>query len=93
MQTVIEVKRIDLWTLFKLSFFAYAVIGLIGGFFYLFFMMVASGIHRLEHPARLVFSQESHYLNLTTRSWARIAFRDCSATYNDSAAANLGTAP
>jgi hypothetical protein len=44
MQTVIEVKRIDLWTLFKLSFFAYAVVGLIGGFFYLFIMMVASGI-------------------------------------------------
>jgi hypothetical protein len=44
MQTVIEVRRIDLWTLFKVSFFAYAVIGLIGGFFYLFFMMLASGI-------------------------------------------------
>ena len=44
MQTVIEVKRIDLWTLFKVSFFVYAVLGLIGGFFYLFFMMVATGI-------------------------------------------------
>jgi hypothetical protein len=44
MQTVIEVKRIDLFTLFKVSFFVYAVLGLIGGFFYLFFMMLASGI-------------------------------------------------
>ena len=44
MQTVIEVKRIDLWTLFKVSFFVYAVLGLIGGFFYLFFMMLATGI-------------------------------------------------
>jgi hypothetical protein len=44
MQTVIEVKRIDLWTLFKVSFFVYAILGLIGGFFYLFFMMIATGI-------------------------------------------------
>jgi hypothetical protein len=44
MQTVIEVRRIDLWTLFKVSFFVYAVLGLIGGFFYLFFMMLVTGI-------------------------------------------------
>ena len=44
MQTVIEVRRIDLWTLFKVSFFVYALLGLIGGFFYLFFMMLASSI-------------------------------------------------
>jgi hypothetical protein len=44
MQTIIEVKRIDLWTLFKVTFFVYALLGLIGGFFYLFFMMVVTGI-------------------------------------------------
>jgi hypothetical protein len=44
MRTTIEVKRIDLWTLFKVAFFVYAVLGLIGGFFYLFFMMIATGI-------------------------------------------------
>jgi hypothetical protein len=44
MQTVIEVRRIDLWTLFKVSFFVYAVLGLIGGFFYFFFMMLVTGI-------------------------------------------------
>jgi len=44
MQTVIEIRRIDLWTLFKVSFFVYAVLGLIGGLFYLFFMMLASSI-------------------------------------------------
>jgi hypothetical protein len=44
MQTVIEFRRIDLWSLFKVSFFVYALLGLIGGFFYLFFMMLASSI-------------------------------------------------
>jgi hypothetical protein len=44
MQTLIEVRRIDLWTLFKVSFFVYALLGLIGGFFYLFFMMLASTV-------------------------------------------------
>jgi hypothetical protein len=44
MQTNIEVRRIDLWSLFKVSFFVYALLGLIGGFFYLFFMMLASTI-------------------------------------------------
>jgi hypothetical protein len=44
MQTVIEVRRIDLWSLFKVSFFVYAILGLVGGFFYVFFMMLATSI-------------------------------------------------
>ena len=44
MQTTLEVRRIDLWTLFKVSFFVYALIGLIGGFFFLFAMLLASTI-------------------------------------------------
>jgi hypothetical protein len=44
MQTILELKRIDLWTLFKVAFFVYAVLGLIGGFFYLFFVLLATGI-------------------------------------------------
>ena len=44
MQTTLEVRRIDLWTLFKVSFFVYALMGLIAGFFYLFFMLLASTI-------------------------------------------------
>jgi hypothetical protein len=43
-QTIVEVRRIDLWALFKVSFFVYAILGLIGGFMYLFFMMIATGI-------------------------------------------------
>ena len=43
MQTSIEVKRVDLWTLFRLVFFLYAAIGLIAGMFYAFLMMVAGG--------------------------------------------------
>jgi len=44
MQTTLEVRRIDLWTLFKVSFFVYALMGLIAGVFYLFFMLLASTI-------------------------------------------------
>ena len=44
MQTTLEVRRIDLWTLFKVSFFVYALMGLIGGLFYLFIMLLASTI-------------------------------------------------
>jgi hypothetical protein len=43
-QTIVEVRRIDLWALFKVSFFVYAILGLIGGFMYLFFMMIATGL-------------------------------------------------
>jgi hypothetical protein len=41
LQTSIEIKRIDLWTLFRLAFFIYAAIGLIVGLFYAFILMVA----------------------------------------------------
>jgi hypothetical protein len=42
LQTSIEVKRIDLWTLFRLAFFIYAAIGLIIGLFYAFILAIAS---------------------------------------------------
>jgi hypothetical protein len=44
MQTIVEVRRIDLWALFKVSFFVYAILGLVGGFVYLFLLMIASSI-------------------------------------------------
>jgi hypothetical protein len=44
MQSSIEVRRIDLWSLFKVAFFAYAALGLIFGFIYAFFMLIVTGI-------------------------------------------------
>jgi len=44
MKTILEVKRIDLFSLFKIAFFLYAGLGLIFGFFYAFFLLLASGI-------------------------------------------------
>ncbi len=44
MRAVIEVKRIDLWSLFKVGFLVYAAIGLIGGLFYAAILFVAGGL-------------------------------------------------
>ena len=44
MRSVLEVKRIDLFSLFKIAFFVYAGLGLIFGFFYAFFLFLATGI-------------------------------------------------
>jgi len=35
-----EIKRIDLWSMFKVAFFVYAVLGLVVGMIYGFFMLV-----------------------------------------------------
>jgi hypothetical protein len=45
MLTDFEVKRIDLWSLFKLAFIINAVIGLIIGFFYALMFMAIGGIN------------------------------------------------
>jgi hypothetical protein len=46
MRTKLEVKRIELWSLFKVAFFIYGAIGLVAGLFYGFFLLAAS---LLEH--------------------------------------------
>jgi len=44
MRTRLEIKRVDLWSLFKLSFLLYAACGLIVGLFYGFFLVLASAL-------------------------------------------------
>jgi hypothetical protein len=44
MRTSIEIKGIDLWSLFKVSFLLYAVLGLILGILYGILMLVAGGL-------------------------------------------------
>jgi hypothetical protein len=44
MQIQFEIKRIDLWSLFKIAFILYAVIGVLVGFCMLFFSLVMQGI-------------------------------------------------
>ena len=44
MRTRIEFKKIDLWSLFKIAFFLYALVGLVVGLFYAVFMLVAGGL-------------------------------------------------
>jgi hypothetical protein len=44
MQIHLEIKRIELWSLFKISFILYAVVGVLVGFFMLFFSLVMQGI-------------------------------------------------
>ena len=44
MRTRIEFKKIELWSLFKIAFFLYALIGLIVGLFYAVFMLIAGGL-------------------------------------------------
>jgi len=46
MRTKLEVKRIDLWSLFKIAFFLYGTMGLVAGLCYGFFLLLA-GV--LEH--------------------------------------------
>jgi hypothetical protein len=41
MRTHIEIKRIDLWSLFKIAFLLYFAFGLIAGLFYGFFILLA----------------------------------------------------
>ena len=43
----LELKRIDLWSLFKVAFVLYAAVGLVAGLFYAFIMMVAGGLESL----------------------------------------------
>ena len=42
MQTKLEVKRIELWSLFKIGFFIYGALGLVAGLFYGFFLLIAN---------------------------------------------------
>jgi hypothetical protein len=44
LRTRLEIKRIELFSLFKLAFYIYAVIGLLFAFIYGFFMLVIGGI-------------------------------------------------
>jgi hypothetical protein len=44
METKLEVKRIELWSLFKIAFFIYAAIGLVVGMFYGFFLLLATAL-------------------------------------------------
>ena len=42
MRTRLEIKRIELFSLFKITFFVYAAIGLVVGIFYGFFLLAAT---------------------------------------------------
>ncbi len=42
MRTKLEIKRVELWSLFKISFFIYGAIGLVAGLFYGFFLLAAN---------------------------------------------------
>jgi hypothetical protein len=44
MQTTLELKRIDLWSLFKVAFLLYALLGLVAGIFYALFLMIAGSL-------------------------------------------------
>jgi len=44
MQATIEIKRVDLWTLFRVAFFLYAALGLIAGIFYASVVVLIGGI-------------------------------------------------
>ncbi len=41
----LEIKKIQLWSLFKIAFFIYASIGLVIGLFYGFFMFIIGGLN------------------------------------------------
>ncbi|UCH83368.1 MAG: hypothetical protein JSW50_13045 [Candidatus Latescibacterota bacterium] len=47
MQTRLEVKRIELFSLFKVAFFIYTFIGLVVGLIYGFVLLVAGGLHSM----------------------------------------------
>jgi hypothetical protein len=42
MRTTLEIKRIELFSLFKVAFVLYAAVGLVAGLFYGFFLIAAS---------------------------------------------------
>ncbi len=44
MRAVIELKRVELWSLFKIAFVLYSALGLFMGVLYGFFMLVAGGL-------------------------------------------------
>ncbi|MFQ5510977.1 MAG: hypothetical protein ACE5EO_03935 [Candidatus Krumholzibacteriia bacterium] len=44
MRALIEIKRIELWSLFKIAFVLYAALGLLLGIVYGFFILVAGGL-------------------------------------------------
>ncbi|MEE9270433.1 MAG: hypothetical protein V3V49_09250 [Candidatus Krumholzibacteria bacterium] len=44
MRTLIELKRIELWSLFKIAFVLYAALGLLMGIMYGFFILVAGSL-------------------------------------------------
>ena len=47
MHKQIEIRRLDLWSLFKIAFFVYMAIGLVVGIFYALFAIVASSFTAL----------------------------------------------
>jgi hypothetical protein len=56
----LEIKRIDLWSLFKLAFFLYAILGLFVGLFFFLFSLVTHGLMQSytmeEFPGMGLFS-------------------------------------
>ncbi len=44
MRATIELKRVELWSLFKISFVLYSGLGLFMGILYGFFMLIAGGL-------------------------------------------------
>ena len=44
MRATIELKRVELWSLFKIAFVLYSALGLFMGVLYGFFMLVAGGL-------------------------------------------------
>ncbi|MEJ2722204.1 MAG: hypothetical protein P8181_13870 [bacterium] len=47
MQTRLEIKRVELFSLFKIAFYIYAFIGLIVGLIYGFFLVLAGGLQSM----------------------------------------------
>ena len=47
MRTRLEIKRIELFSLFKIAFYIYAFIGLVIGLIYGFFLVVAGGLQSM----------------------------------------------
>jgi len=44
MQVQLEIKRIDLWSLFKIAFIIYAIVGILVGVFFFFFSLLMGSI-------------------------------------------------
>ena len=47
LRTRLEIKRIELFSLFKIAFYIYAFIGLVVGLIYGFFLVVAGGLQSM----------------------------------------------